>query len=238
MGLVCLLALLSLTGCRGQPTIMEVWTTDDHLVIEVILDTCNEDVSVDIDEYGDRVVVRATNHDAHLIDTGSDDCLDVLRVDLERPLGDRRVTDSSGDEIVVTQPPWAVGSTGSTEQTDLPDVAAPGMFDPPTPAEMRDLATVAEQRGISLEEAVATIGWRRGFSQLVQEIAELHEGEFAGAAIEQDGSIWIAFTGAVPSDVVSLVEEFERVVLEPRASSKRIELRPNQPRQPGTTIDR
>ena len=105
VGLIGLLGLISLTGCRGQPTIMEVWTTDDDLVIEVILDTCNEDVSVDIDEYGDRVVVRATNHDAHLIDTGSDDCQGGVRVDLEKPLADRRVTNSSGAEIAVTQRP-------------------------------------------------------------------------------------------------------------------------------------
>ena len=105
VGLVCLLGLISLTGCRGQPTIMEVWTTDDDLVIEVILDTCNADVSVEVDEYDDRIVVHATNHDSHLLDTGSDDCEDLVRVDLERPLGDRRVTNSSGDEIVVTQRP-------------------------------------------------------------------------------------------------------------------------------------
>lgn len=144
------------------------------------------------------------------------------------------------DELVVRSSGGDSGgpASGSSEETnapshddepfDMPDVEPPGMFDPPTPAEMRDLATVAEQRGISLEEAVATRGWRRGFSQLVQEISARHPESFAGAAIEPDGSVWIAFTGAVPSDVVSLVEEFERVVLEPRASSKQIQLRPNQ----------
>jgi hypothetical protein len=228
VGLVCLLGLLSLTGCRGQPTIMEVWATDDDLVIEVILDTCNADVSVDVVEYDDRVVVRATNHDAHLIDTGSDDCRDGVRVDLEKPLGDRRVTDSSGVEIVVTQPPWAVGSTESTEQGDLPDVEPPEMFDPPTDAELSDLQFIAERDGISLEEAVAAYGWRRGFSQLVQEIAVWHRKSYAGAAIEPDGSIWIAFKGDVPSDVVSLVRQFEREVLEPLGLSTRIELVPDR----------
>jgi hypothetical protein len=71
-------------------------------------------------------------------------------------------------------------------QIDLPDVEPPGMFDPPTLTEMQDLATVAEQRGISLEEVVTTIGWLRGFSQLVREIAGRYEAAFAGAAIEQD----------------------------------------------------
>ena len=135
-----------------------------------------------------------------------------------------------GDESLLTMQGDDDRSPEDTEesQIDLPDVAAPGMFDPPTPAEMRDLATIAEQRGISLEEAVATIGWRRGFSQLVQEIAERHQGAFAGAAIEQDGSSWIAFTGAVPTDVVSLVGQFEREVLAPLVSSARIDLVPNQ----------
>lgn len=226
VGLFGLIGLISLTGCRGQPTVMEVHVIDDGLRLEVVLDTCNADVSVDIDEYGDRVVVRATGRDAHLIDTGGDDCLDVVRVDLDRRLGDRRVTDSSGDEIVVTQPPWAAGSTESTEQGDLPDVEPPGMFDPPTDAELQDLETFAEQDGSSLEEAVATYGWRRGFSQLVQKIA--HRKSYAGAAMERDGTAWIAFTGAVPTDVVALVGEFEREVLDPLGSSTRIELVANR----------
>ena len=132
---------------------------------------------------------------------------------------------------VVTSLAPAMAQGGDPElaaQVDLPDVAPPGMFDPPTAAEMRDLATVAEANGISLEEAVATRGWRRGFSQLVQQIASGNPESFAGAAIEQNGSTWIAFKGAIPAGVDTLVEQFEREVLEPRAWSTRIDLVPNR----------
>lgn len=82
---------------------MEVRVLNGDLGLEVILDTCNADVSVDVDEYDDRIVVHAKNHDWYLVDTGSDDCEDLVRVDLENPLGNRSVTHSSGDEIAVTR---------------------------------------------------------------------------------------------------------------------------------------
>jgi hypothetical protein len=122
----------------------------------------------------------------------------------------------------------AQGGGDEVAQVDLPHVVPPTMFDPPTPAEMRDLETVAQQRGISIEQAVATRGWRRGFSQLVQEVQARHPDSFAGAAIEQDGSIWIGFTGAVPAEIEPLVTHFEREVLERHGSSARIQLLPDR----------
>ena len=101
--LVGLVGLLGLTGCVDA-VVHEVRTSDE-LTLEVILDTCNADVSVDVEEYDDRIVIHATHHDWYRYLTGSDDCQDGVCVDLERPLGDRRVTNSSGDEIVVTQGP-------------------------------------------------------------------------------------------------------------------------------------
>ena len=121
-------------------------------------------------------------------------------------------------------------SPGYTDDSpfNMPDVEPPEMFDPPTDAELRDLEFFAERDAISLEEAVAIYGWRRGFGQLVQEIAAWHRKSFAGAAVEQDGSIWIAFKEDVPTEVVALVGQFEREVLESWASSARIELVPNR----------
>jgi hypothetical protein len=122
-------------------------------------------------------------------------------------------------------------------QLDLPDVAPPEMFDPPTPAEMRDLETVAQQEGISLEDAVASYGWRRGFSQLVGKISRQHPDSFAGAAIEQDSSTWIAFKRAIPPNVHALGTEFEREVLKPRASAARIDLVPDRDSSEHELID-
>lgn len=67
--------------------------------------------------------------------------------------------------------------------------------------------------------------------QLVQEIAAEHQWSYAGAAIGQDGLTGIAFAGVVPPDVVSLVGQFERAVLEPLALLARIDLVPDQDQQ-------
>jgi hypothetical protein len=120
------------------------------------------------------------------------------------------------------------GDPETAADINMPDVVAPGMFDPPSPAEMQDLATFAGSRGISIKEAVDTYGWRRGFSQLAQEIAASHPDSFAGAGIEEDGSASIAFKGAVPASATSLVQLFERMLLESGASSTRIDLVPNR----------
>lgn len=141
------------------------------------------------------------------------------------------------DELLLTaqdgddESPGQVGGLpGYTDGSpiDMPDVEPPGMFDPPTDAELRDLEFFVERDGISLEEAVAIYGWRRGFGQLVQEIAVWHRKSYAGAAIEPDGSIWIAFKGEVPAEVAALVRQFEREVLEPLGLSTRIELVPDR----------
>lgn len=100
-GLISLAALIGLIGCRGDVTILEVRPINDGPGLEVVLNTCNADVSVDIEEYDDRIVVHAENHDRRLFVTGTDDCTDVVPVDLGTPLGDRRVTDPSGNEFVV-----------------------------------------------------------------------------------------------------------------------------------------
>jgi hypothetical protein len=101
IALVGLVGLVGLTSCRGDVTVMEVWAIDDGRGLEVILDTCNADVSVTVEEYDDRVVVHAENHDRRLFFAGSDDCQDLVRVELGTPLGSRRVTNSSGEEFVV-----------------------------------------------------------------------------------------------------------------------------------------
>lgn len=119
-------------------------------------------------------------------------------------------------------------SSGDGQPTDLPDVEPPEMFDLSTDAEMNDLAFIAERDGISLEEAVSARGWGRGFSQLTQSISNSYPKSYAGAAIEQDGAVWIAFAGAIPSDVEALVKQFEREAIEPLGSSARIELIPDR----------
>src|SRR5665647_318068 len=47
---------------------------------------------------------------------------------------------------------------------DLPDVAAPKVGDPISDAEMRDLETVAEQSGASLDEVIERYAWNDSFA--------------------------------------------------------------------------
>ena len=102
LGLLGLLERAGITDLHPQATIVEVWAIDDGSQLEVVLDTCNAEVSVDAEEYADRVLLRANNHDRRLFVSGSDDCQDLVRVELERPLGNRAVMSSSGDSVVVT----------------------------------------------------------------------------------------------------------------------------------------
>lgn len=102
IGSVGLLERVGITDLHPQATIMEVRAIDDGRQLEVLLDTCNAEVSVAVEEHDDRIVLSASNHDRRLFVTGGDDCQDLVRVDLERPLGIRTVTTSSGDRVIVT----------------------------------------------------------------------------------------------------------------------------------------
>lgn len=99
--LVGLAGLVSLAACRPDVSVMEVRVLDERL-LEVALDTCNADVSVEVREYDDRVEVDPRWHDRPLIMTGSDDCQDVIRVELQDSLGSRAVTNTSGEAFPVT----------------------------------------------------------------------------------------------------------------------------------------
>ncbi len=84
--LVGLLGLLVASRC-DDAEVVAAQTTADERVLLVAVDTCNADVSVDVDEHDDRIVLHATHHDWYRYLFGSDDCGDLVR-----------------DEIAVTPP--------------------------------------------------------------------------------------------------------------------------------------
>lgn len=84
-----LAGLVALVDHLDDARVIAVRATDDDRQLEVSLDTCNADVSVEVEEHEDRVVVRATHHDWYRYLTGSDDCADGVAVDLDAPLGSR-----------------------------------------------------------------------------------------------------------------------------------------------------
>jgi hypothetical protein len=86
---------------------------------------------------------------------------------------------------------------------EVPDAVVPasGLSE----SALSDLATMAEEDGISLEEAQSKYGWHEPFSRVVQQIRVAYPESFAGARIEDEGP-WIAFKGEAPAASVDLLK--------------------------------
>lgn len=71
-----------------------------------------------------------------------------------------------------------------------------------SPAEVADLETMAEQDGISLEQAAHRYAWQDGFAMLATDLQERFPDDFAGAEIvDAAGHVAeIAFRDAVPAE--------------------------------------
>jgi hypothetical protein len=77
----------------------------------------------------------------------------------------------------------------------------------PSPTELEDIAAIAEQDGLSLDEAIARYGWQGCFGEVTSYLSEVYSDQYAGAAIVEDGRrAWIAFKGDIPEEAHGLVE--------------------------------
>lgn len=101
LGAIGLLERAGFVDLHLQARVVEVWAGDEGRTLEVVIDTCNADVSVAIEEHSDRVVLRAARHDRRFVVTGDDDCQDLVQVTLAVLLGDRVVQGSGGNEFAV-----------------------------------------------------------------------------------------------------------------------------------------
>ena len=77
-------------------------------------------------------------------------------------------------------------------------------------AELQDLQAVAEQSGISLQEAIDRHAWRDNFSQAASRIRKAAPTSFAGAEIVGNDRAWVAFTGSAPESAIEIIDEFSR----------------------------
>jgi hypothetical protein len=91
----------------------------------------------------------------------------------------------------------------------LSGASADGIGEALSPAELADLATVAEANGWTLEQAVARIGWQQSFGFLLDDLRARFPAEYAGAGIEPSGNPWIGFRGDVPERALAAVAAFE-----------------------------
>ena len=78
--------------------------------------------------------------------------------------------------------------------------------------ELEDLSTVADQKDISLREALNRYGWHGDFSRMVSEIRAAHPGSFTTAAITGDHSASVSFAGAVPTTAQEAINAFKAIM--------------------------
>ena len=98
-----LLGVLLVAGCGGDaPSIVIVYGDPESTRLEVGVDTCNRNPSVDAEETTEEVRLTATADEPS--GDGEDDCRDSVDLTLETPLGDRIVVDDSTDEQVEVAP--------------------------------------------------------------------------------------------------------------------------------------
>jgi hypothetical protein len=74
----------------------------------------------------------------------------------------------------------------------------------PSAAELEDLATLAESMGMTVDEAVASYGWRSAFAKVADDLRHEYPASFAEAAA-RDGGARISFTGDAPADVAARI---------------------------------
>ena len=95
----------------------------------------------------------------------------------------------------------------ATDTSELRTTIVPAATDStvaPTATELQDIGTLAESRGMSLDEAVAKWGWHSAFLQVVSELSSAYPGSFAEAGLE-DRLGRISFTGDAPPEVATRV---------------------------------
>lgn len=100
-------------------------------------------------------------------------CLTEVIVQLQGPLGDRVVVDKhTGRVVSVTPVPTATPVTSRQEEAELPptEVVQQAIRDAVSDGELQDLQAVAEQYGMTLQEAFDRYAWNDNFSRAVGRI--------------------------------------------------------------------
>lgn len=115
------------------------------------------------------------------------------------------VAASGAASALATEPISALESQVDHER---PDVDAPQIGDSINEAELADLRTVANQRGISIQAAIDRYAWNDNFALAVARIRQASPGAFAGAAIVDADHAWVAFAGRAPETARDIIDSF------------------------------
>ena len=77
-----------------------------------------------------------------------------------------------------------------------------------TVAEEADLRAVAQQKGISYEEAVRRYGWQNDLGRVLTRIRQDYPEDYASSVFRDDRSAMVIFSGGVPPEARALLDEF------------------------------
>lgn len=77
---------------------------------------------------------------------------------------------------------------------------------------MRDLVTLAEQSGASLDDVIERYAWNADFAVAVAEIRDVLPDDFAGAEIVSADQAWIAFKGSPPRAAETMMRSMSRAM--------------------------
>ena len=207
--------LLVIMGCGGDAALGEVREVSvmeaellapDRLIF--IVASCNKDPEMSLLRETDvDVRVRVTAFFAPSL--SDQDCQDSLEVQLQEPIGDRLLVDDHTGQLVSVR---AFGlPDGTPEQsTEMPppEIGLPEIGNPLGDAELSDLQAVANQEGISLQEAIDRYGWHNNFSLAVLGIGRAFPEDFTGAEIVDAGNAWVGFAGSVPEGAHDMIDRF------------------------------
>ncbi len=173
--------VLNVASCNGNPEVVQMLETD-----------------LDV-----RVKVSSSSFP---LSGGTNDCLDQIEIQLQRPFGDRALIDKhTGQPVSVS----TVNSLLDHSEVPLPlEVVSPEIGDPPSETEIQDLQRIADSKNISLQEAIDLYGWNDNFSLAVSRIREAFPTVFAGAEIVDTGHAWIAFESPPSKAALDIIAEF------------------------------
>ena len=176
---VSVIGLLVLVGCRedtglgevrepgdaGLGEVREVSVVEAELLspdrLTLIVGSCNKDPEVSLLRETDvDVQVRVTAFFAPSLFVH--DCLDAVEVRLQEPLGDRVLVDDHTGQLVMVSKLRVPDSSPEQFIDEQPpsEMAPPEIDDPPNAAELEDLQAAADQKGISLQEAIDRYAWK------------------------------------------------------------------------------
>ena len=78
-----------------------------------------------------------------------------------------------------------------------------------SPAEVRDLQSIANQYGITLDESIARYAWRDDFSRMVTAIEDEDPDSVVDAGKTGRLSAWIKFSGSISGNARNAIDKFQ-----------------------------